>query len=236
MRLQRAWPVFFELLDDMGVLRRMLRTRADVAEAELVQQLSDIAGVVVHVEAFLDDALQVDAPPAHDAVNGGVRTLLDDCGQVGLLLGRQPRWWSRRPLIEKTIGAGRVEPVNPVAQRLAVHAANPRGIGSVHPFPSRTAAIEKSRLLWRTSFATRARRRSSTAEKSSRNFTADPIAESPSATGNHATQTSQNHKRVRRRDDWYQFVALNISHQFVTLVICDFHRLLPVCSYYVLVS
>jgi len=93
----------------------MPRTRADMAEAELVQELSDVAGVVVHVEPLLDNPLQVDAPPAHDAVNGAVRTLLDDCRQVGLLLGRQPRRWSRRPLIEKTIGAGCVEPMNPVA-------------------------------------------------------------------------------------------------------------------------
>lgn len=66
---------FFELLDDMGIPCRMLRARAQSRKAEPVQQFPDIAGVVVHAEALLDDALQVDAPPANDTVNGTVRTL-----------------------------------------------------------------------------------------------------------------------------------------------------------------
>jgi len=66
----------------------MLRARAQSRKAEPVQQFPDIAGVVVHAEALLDDALQVDAPPANDTVNGTVRTLLHDRRQFGLLLGR----------------------------------------------------------------------------------------------------------------------------------------------------
>jgi len=136
MRLQRARPVF-EFLDDVGVLCRMLRTCADVRETEPVQQFADIARVVVHAEAILDDALQIDASPARDAVNSTVRTLFDDRGQVGLLLGRQTRWRTRRPLVDKTFGTCRIEPVHPVAERLTIHPADPRRIGSAHPVQNR---------------------------------------------------------------------------------------------------
>jgi len=40
-------------------------------------------------------------------------------------------------LIKKTFGTGRIEPVDPVAQRLTVHAADPRSIGPAHPVQNR---------------------------------------------------------------------------------------------------
>jgi hypothetical protein len=106
---------FFEFLDDMGILRRMTRSHTHVGEAELVQQLPDIARVIINAEAVLDGFLQVDPPPANDAIDGTIRALLHKRGEFGLLLMRQPGRWSRRPLVHKTIGAGRVEPMHPVA-------------------------------------------------------------------------------------------------------------------------
>jgi hypothetical protein len=41
----------------------------------------------IHAKALLDDVLQVHAPPAYHAVDGAVRTFLDDCSQFGPLLG-----------------------------------------------------------------------------------------------------------------------------------------------------
>lgn len=49
---------FFEFLDEMGILRGMTRSHTHVGEAELVQQLPDIARVIINAEAVLDGFLQ----------------------------------------------------------------------------------------------------------------------------------------------------------------------------------
>lgn len=60
------------------------------------------------------------------------------------------------------IGALLVEAVNPVAQCLAVHPANPGGPSRL--IPSATAASDRSRRLCRTSFVLVASRRNAPAE------------------------------------------------------------------------
>src|SRR4051794_41489352 len=89
---------FFECCHGLLVLSRMTRAGADVREAKLVQELAYGALVVAHAKALGDHALQIDPPPAHDAVDGPIRAGLDDLGQfrplaggeavlVGILLG-----------------------------------------------------------------------------------------------------------------------------------------------------
>jgi hypothetical protein len=63
----------------------MTRPCADVREAELLQQLADIARMKVDAEPLGDDALEVDPPPAHDAVLLTIRASLDDLGQLSQL-------------------------------------------------------------------------------------------------------------------------------------------------------
>ncbi len=67
----------------------MLRTRADVAEAQLAQQLADRALVVRDAVPLRDEALQVNATPAHDAMHRPIWTSLDELSQLGLLLRGQ---------------------------------------------------------------------------------------------------------------------------------------------------
>ena len=67
----------------------MARAGADVAEAELVQDLADRALVEGHTEALGDEALQVDPAPAHDPMHRPIGAGLDEMGQFGLLLGRE---------------------------------------------------------------------------------------------------------------------------------------------------
>src|SRR5215203_6484914 len=57
---------FFESRDGLPILSRVASARADVGEAELLQDLADRALVVGDAEALSDKPLQVDAPPAHD--------------------------------------------------------------------------------------------------------------------------------------------------------------------------
>ncbi len=74
---------FFESLDRLGVLARMTRVRTHMREAELLQQRSDIALVIIDAETRGDDALEIDAPPSHDTIDP-VRTRFDHVGEFGL--------------------------------------------------------------------------------------------------------------------------------------------------------
>src|ERR1700722_18288690 len=53
-------------------------------------------------------------------------------GKLGCLLSRKPGLRAFRPVINKPLRTRGVEAVNPIAQRLAAHAADPRGRPSVH--------------------------------------------------------------------------------------------------------
>ena len=135
--LQTGRAIRFERLDDPLVLSRMTRPGADVGEAELLQKLSDIAWVKVDAEPLGDDALEVDPPPAHDAVLLTIRPGLDDLRKLGPLLLRQARLGTRRPIVDEALGPSGVEAMHPVAQRLAVHAVDLGCSSSVHPVPDR---------------------------------------------------------------------------------------------------
>ena len=140
----------------------MTGPRTDVGEAEFLEELSDIARMKVDAEALGDDALEINASPAHDGVDLPVRTRRDDRGQLGQLIGRKTRRRTIRPIVNQAVGSPRVEAMNPVAQVWRsvppVFAAEPRSM------PSRTAASDRSRRLWLTVFDRRANARSAAAE------------------------------------------------------------------------
>ena len=52
------------------------------------ERIADGALVIFDPEPLLDDALKVDAPPAHHAVDGGIRADFHDPGQFRLLRSR----------------------------------------------------------------------------------------------------------------------------------------------------
>jgi hypothetical protein len=110
----------------------MARARADVREAELVQELAHRALVVDHAEALSDEMLQVHPPPAHDAVHGPIRSGLDEVGQRGLLLGGEAGRLALGPAVLQSVRAMLIEAVDPIAKGLAVHAADARCVGPVH--------------------------------------------------------------------------------------------------------
>src|SRR5580693_2058844 len=134
---RRGGPYVFESLDGPLVLSRMTGPRTDVGEAEFLEELSDIAGMKVDAEPLGDDALEVDPPPPDDAIFLTIRPGLDDLRELRLLLRRQARLGTRRPIVDDALGPGGVEAVHPVAQRLAVHSADLSCSSSVHPVPHR---------------------------------------------------------------------------------------------------
>lgn len=115
----------------------MTRARAHTRKAELLQQRSNIAFVIIDAETRGCDALEIDAPPSHNAVDAPVGTRFDNAGELGFL-GRQSRGVG--PLAQASrspSGTAPYEPMNPVAQRLPIHAADPGRIGAVHSVQDR---------------------------------------------------------------------------------------------------
>jgi hypothetical protein len=110
----------------------MARARADVGEAEILQKCPDIAFTIINPKAALDDALKIGAPPAHNTIDFLVRSGLNNRSQFGLVSRREAGIWAARPLITQSLRPGLIEPMHPIAQRLTIHAANPRGVGPVH--------------------------------------------------------------------------------------------------------
>src|ERR1700728_2157140 len=103
----------------------MTGARTDLAAAEFLEQLSDIAGMKVDADPLGDDALEVEPTPAHDAVLLTIRTGLDDLRQLSQLLRRKARLGTLRPAVDEALRTRAVEAMDPVAQRLAVHSADP---------------------------------------------------------------------------------------------------------------
>ena len=101
------------------------------------------SAAIVDAEPLGDDALEVDPSPAHDAFLLAIRTRLDDGRELDELLSRQARLGTCRPIVDEAIRPSGVEAMNPIAQRLPIHAADPgRRARSI---PSRTAANDRSR-------------------------------------------------------------------------------------------
>lgn len=118
-----------------------------MGEAEFLQQLTDIAFVIDNPEALLDDALQIEAPPAHHAVDRRVGAGLHDPRQFRLLLRRQPRLGAAIPGVLQPLRTGIVEAVHPIAQGLPVHAADPGRIRPAHPVQHRRQRQKPAALV-----------------------------------------------------------------------------------------
>ena len=66
----------------------MSRTRADMGKAEFLKDTADRHLVEIDIKAFLDDAPEVDASPAHHAMPGGIGTGFYDPLQLLFLFRR----------------------------------------------------------------------------------------------------------------------------------------------------
>ena len=82
----------------------MARPRADVGETKLLQKLPDIARMKVDPEPLNDDALEIDPPPAHDAIFLPIRANFHDLRECGHLLFRQPRLRTFGPVVQEPVG------------------------------------------------------------------------------------------------------------------------------------
>ena len=81
----------------------MTRPGADVREAKLLQELSDIARMKVDAEPFGNDTLEIDAPPPDDAIFLPVRAGLNDLRKLSQLFFRQARLGTFRPVVDEAL-------------------------------------------------------------------------------------------------------------------------------------
>src|SRR3984957_16213078 len=144
---RRGGPYVFESLDGPLVLSWMTGPRTDVGEAEFLEKLSDIARMKVDAEPLGDDALEVEPTPAPDPVLLAIRTRLDDLRELSQLLRRKARLGTLRPVVDEAFRSRRVEAMDPVTQRLAVHPADLRRRAPVYALPDRSQRQKPPALI-----------------------------------------------------------------------------------------
>jgi hypothetical protein len=110
----------------------MLRPAADVGEGEPGKQIGDRSLAVDDAKALLDHSLQVDPPPAYDAVRHRIGAALHDLGQLLHLSLGEPSWAAGTRTVRQALRTFRIETMRPVPQRLPVHAANLSGVRPAH--------------------------------------------------------------------------------------------------------
>ena len=111
----------------------MTRPGADMGKTKTFQQSGNMPFVVDDAEALPDHALQINPAPAHHTVTLPIGPGLDQRLQFGLLCPVQTAGWSRMLIIAQAIRPFSIEAVDPVPQRLAVHAAHAGRIRPARP-------------------------------------------------------------------------------------------------------
>src|SRR4051812_25853016 len=134
----RGGPYVFERLDRAPVLSRVTRTATDVREAQRLEELANRALVVGDPEALDDHALQIDPTPAYDPGHSPVRAGLEELPDLCALLRRETGRRALGPAVQQTLGAVVIEAMDPVAQRLSVHPADPGRLRPIHPVENRS--------------------------------------------------------------------------------------------------
>src|ERR1700734_479868 len=76
-----------------------------------------------------------------------IRAGLDDPRELSQLLRRKTRLGTLRPVVEETLQTRPVEAMDPVAQRLAVQAADLRRFATIHPVADRRQRQQPSALV-----------------------------------------------------------------------------------------
>jgi hypothetical protein len=137
---------FFERLDRLRVLAHVLWPGRHVRKPELVQHARDVALMIPHAKALEDHLLQIDPSPADDAIRVRIRASSDNRGQLLPLVGRELARRAGRLTVDQPVRAFGVEAVDPVAQRLTVHAAQFRGLAPATPLGDASES-EKTRAL-----------------------------------------------------------------------------------------
>ena len=121
----------------------MLRARAHVRKAEFLEGTADRYLVEIDIEAFLDDASEVDASPPHHAIDGRIGSCFHDALQLLFLLGRQLRARAGSLAVDQPLGTPLVVPC--AQSRNVCRSIAPISAAALRLIPSSTAASDNNR-------------------------------------------------------------------------------------------
>ncbi len=120
----------------------MARTRLQPGQPQLVQPSADRALVHFHGEPARHLGLQVHAAPAHNLVLGRIGARDDQRSQLSHLCRAQGRRTAGAGMRLQASDPSRIVTMNPVTQRLPVHAAVRRGPRRETALPEQTPALK----------------------------------------------------------------------------------------------
>jgi len=103
--------------------------------------------VIDAAAALFDHALQIDPALAHHGIMLPIRLRLDQGLQFGLLCDTQRAGWPHMLMIAQASGSFGIEAVNPVPQRLAIHAAHAGRIRPARPVTDRRQSQRPARSV-----------------------------------------------------------------------------------------
>jgi hypothetical protein len=116
----------------------MLGAWAHMRKAELFEDAANRHFVQIDSKALLDDVLEINTSPTHDAVLGGVRFRFHNLLQLLFLFERELGFRARSFAADEPLGTLLVEAVHPVSQRLALHRSDLGGSLTAHPLEHRS--------------------------------------------------------------------------------------------------
>ena len=140
--LRRSLPrdrgIVFERRDGFRLLRMMTRPRRELAKAHVPQFAAERLLGDRDPELFEQPLRQINQPPAHDAMDGWDRAVLDNLPQCLTLMVVEQALSAGRLAVHKATWTLGVKPKNPIAHDPQPDAAGPRCV------PARAAVINFS--------------------------------------------------------------------------------------------
>ena len=121
--------------------------RGELHVAQLLQLPADIRLIKRDGKFVMEPLDQNNQAPAHDPVDRRDRATLDNIDQRLTLRIVEPRTWTRRLAIQKSIGTAGIEPDHPVPHDLKPNAADPRGCAPAAAVVYRGQGQQPTRLV-----------------------------------------------------------------------------------------
>src|SRR6266436_7941289 len=116
-------------------------------KAELLENASEAHLGQINAKAFAKNPLEIHAAPARNPILLRIGASFHETPQFLFLLQRKLRWAARGFGVDQAFSTLVIETMHPIAQRLAIHAANARRLFAVHSVVNRSQGQEATRLV-----------------------------------------------------------------------------------------
>src|SRR5713101_1785568 len=116
-------------------------------KAKLLENASEAHLGQINAKAFAKNPLEIHAAPARNPILLRIGASFHETPQFLFLLQRKLRWAARGCGVDQAFSALVIETMHPIAQRLAIHAADARRLFAVHSVVNRSQGQEATRLV-----------------------------------------------------------------------------------------